>query len=97
MHFLVIPKHRNGLTQLSKCDERHENLLGHLLVVASKVALQGEWLPRVALTALLHADGINPAHQYLSAAAELHIWHTDAHEPLRGWDDMFIYDFDNIV
>lgn len=41
VHFLVIPKHRNGLTQLSKSDEGQEQLLGHLLVVASKVALQG--------------------------------------------------------
>ncbi|CAL8462145.1 g1676 [Coccomyxa elongata] len=40
VHFLVIPKHRNGLTQLSKSNEGHEQLLGHLLVVASKVALQ---------------------------------------------------------
>ena len=41
VHFLVIPKHRDGLTQLSKSEERHEQLLGHLLVVASKVAKQG--------------------------------------------------------
>lgn len=41
VHFLVIPKNRDGLTQLSKSSERHEPLLGHLLHVASKVALQG--------------------------------------------------------
>lgn len=41
VHFLVIPKHKNGLTQLSKSNQGHEPLLGHLLVVASKVALQG--------------------------------------------------------
>ncbi|KAK9906898.1 hypothetical protein WJX75_009913 [Coccomyxa subellipsoidea] len=40
VHFLVIPKHRDGLTQLSKCNDGHEKVLGHLLVVASKVALQ---------------------------------------------------------
>ncbi|KAK9809503.1 hypothetical protein WJX73_005283 [Symbiochloris irregularis] len=39
-HFLVIPKHRDGLTQLSKSEDRHEKVLGHLLHVASKVARQ---------------------------------------------------------
>ncbi len=42
VHFLVIPKNRDGLTQLSNCSDRHEPLLGHLIRVASKVALQGE-------------------------------------------------------
>ena len=41
VHFLVIPKARDGLTQLSKATERQEQLLGHLLIVASKVAKQG--------------------------------------------------------
>ena len=41
MHFLVIPKVRDGLTQLSKATEQQEQLLGHLLIVASKVAKQG--------------------------------------------------------
>ena len=27
-HFLVIPKHRDGLTQLSKAEERHKEILG---------------------------------------------------------------------
>ncbi|KAL0053903.1 hypothetical protein WJX82_000883 [Trebouxia sp. C0006] len=40
VHFLVIPKNRDGLTQLSNCSDRHEPLLGHLIRVASKVALQ---------------------------------------------------------
>ena len=47
MHFLVIPKHRDGLTQLSKSEPRQEQLLGHLLHVAGKVALQGV-LPNLA-------------------------------------------------
>lgn len=42
VHFLVIPKQRDGLTQLSRSEERHEKLLGHLLYVASKVAKQGD-------------------------------------------------------
>lgn len=41
-HFLVIPKERDGLTQLSKATESQEQLLGHLLLVASKVAKQGK-------------------------------------------------------
>ena len=37
-HFLVIPKHRDGLSQLSKAQLRHEAVLGHLLFVAGQVA-----------------------------------------------------------
>ncbi|GAB4822479.1 hypothetical protein N2152v2_009525 [Parachlorella kessleri] len=40
VHFLVIPKHRNGLTMLSKAGEEHKALLGHLLWVAQHVAKQ---------------------------------------------------------
>ena len=39
-HFLVIPKIRSGLTQLSKAEEGHKELLGHLLYTAQKVAKQ---------------------------------------------------------
>lgn len=38
VHFLVIPKSRDGLTQLSKAEEKHEALLGHLMFVAQKMA-----------------------------------------------------------
>jgi histidine triad (HIT) family protein len=38
VHFLVIPKNRDGLTGISKAEPRHEALLGHLMVVAAKVA-----------------------------------------------------------
>ncbi len=38
MHFLVIPKDRQGLSVLSNAEDRHEQLLGHMLVVAAKVA-----------------------------------------------------------
>lgn len=41
-HFLVIPKDRDGLTRLSKAEERHKALLGHLMYVAQLVAKQGE-------------------------------------------------------
>ena len=37
----VIPKVRGGLTRLSKATEEHCALLGHLLFVAQKVAMQG--------------------------------------------------------
>ena len=37
-HFLVIPKNRDGLTGICKAEERHVTLLGHLIVIAAKVA-----------------------------------------------------------
>ena len=37
-HFLVIPKNRDGLSQLSKAKEHHKSLLGHLMFVAQHVA-----------------------------------------------------------
>ena len=40
VHFLLIPKHRDGLTQLSKAREDHKALLGHLLYTAQLVAKQ---------------------------------------------------------
>ena len=39
-HFLVIPKDRDGLTGISKAEDRHAALLGHLMVVAAKCAQQ---------------------------------------------------------
>jgi histidine triad (HIT) family protein len=39
-HILIIPKRKDGLSQLSKAQERHTMLLGHLMLVASKVAAQ---------------------------------------------------------
>ncbi|PIA42212.1 hypothetical protein AQUCO_02100231v1 [Aquilegia coerulea] len=38
VHVLVIPKFRDGLTQLSKAEERHREILGQLLYVARIVA-----------------------------------------------------------
>ena len=38
IHFLVIPKNRDGLTGLSKAEDRHAALLGHLMVAAAKTA-----------------------------------------------------------
>ncbi|KAL4478965.1 hypothetical protein ABPG72_019402 [Tetrahymena utriculariae] len=40
IHFVLIPKNRDGLTQLSKAEDRHKNLLGHLMVAVSKIAAQ---------------------------------------------------------
>ncbi|XP_073134561.1 14 kDa zinc-binding protein [Henckelia pumila] len=38
VHVLVIPKLRDGLTQLGKADQRHGEILGHLLYAAKIVA-----------------------------------------------------------
>jgi histidine triad (HIT) family protein len=40
VHIILIPKDRDGLTQLSKAEDRHERILGHLMVTAAKVARQ---------------------------------------------------------
>ena len=37
-HFLVIPKNRDGLTGISKAEDRHKELLGHMMVVAANTA-----------------------------------------------------------
>jgi len=37
VHILVIPKNRDGLTQLSKAREDQKELLGHLMYVAQEV------------------------------------------------------------
>lgn len=37
-HVLIIPKDRNGLTQLSKATKEHAELLGHMMVVAGEIA-----------------------------------------------------------
>ena len=39
-HFLVIPKNRDGLSQLINAEERHTQLLGHMMVICAKVAKQ---------------------------------------------------------
>jgi hypothetical protein len=39
---LCVLQHRDGLTGLSKADDRHAAVLGHLLVVANKVRLRPE-------------------------------------------------------
>lgn len=41
VHILLIPKIRDGLTQLSKAEPRHAEILGHLLYTAQVVA-EGE-------------------------------------------------------
>ena len=37
-HFLVIPKNRDGLTGISKAEDHHESLLGHIMIIGAKVA-----------------------------------------------------------
>jgi histidine triad (HIT) family protein len=41
VHFLVIPKARDGLTRLSTASEVNKEILGHLLYTAQLVAKQG--------------------------------------------------------
>eukprot|EP01017_Pseudomicrothorax_dubius_P035860 TRINITY_DN5082_c0_g1_i1.p1 TRINITY_DN5082_c0_g1~~TRINITY_DN5082_c0_g1_i1.p1 ORF type:complete len:124 (+),score=35.29 TRINITY_DN5082_c0_g1_i1:100-471(+) len=38
VHFLVIPKKKDGLSTLQNAEQRHEPILGHLLYVANEVA-----------------------------------------------------------
>ncbi len=38
VHVLLIPKNRDGLDRLSNAEERHKDLLGHMMVTAPKVA-----------------------------------------------------------
>ncbi|KAH7285066.1 hypothetical protein KP509_33G011100 [Ceratopteris richardii] len=40
VHIVLIPKVRDGLTQLSKADERHKDILGHLLCMTAVIAKQ---------------------------------------------------------
>ena len=40
VHFLVTPKNRDGLTGISKAEDRHAALLGHLMATVAKVAEQ---------------------------------------------------------
>jgi histidine triad (HIT) family protein len=45
VHFLVIPKDKDGLNRLSSAEERHKMLLGHLMYVASVVAKEEGLFP----------------------------------------------------
>lgn len=38
IHIVLIPKVKDGLTQLSRVEERHKALLGHLVYVAAEIA-----------------------------------------------------------
>eukprot|EP01024_Parvocaulis_polyphysoides_P011650 TRINITY_DN14096_c0_g2_i2.p3 TRINITY_DN14096_c0_g2~~TRINITY_DN14096_c0_g2_i2.p3 ORF type:complete len:131 (-),score=10.20 TRINITY_DN14096_c0_g2_i2:174-566(-) len=40
VHFLVIPKQKNGLTRLIRANEANKEVLGHLVYVAQLVAKQ---------------------------------------------------------
>lgn len=41
-HVLIIPKARNGLTQLRHATADHAGILGHMLEVAAKIAKEEE-------------------------------------------------------
>ena len=38
IHFLVVLKVKRGLTTVSKAEEKHEAVIGHMIIVASKLA-----------------------------------------------------------
>jgi len=40
VHIVLVPKHRDGLTQLMAAQERHKAILGHMMWAASEVARQ---------------------------------------------------------
>jgi Diadenosine tetraphosphate (Ap4A) hydrolase and other HIT family hydrolases len=40
VHLLLIPKNRDGLSQLSKAEDKHKELLGHMMVTVAKIAKQ---------------------------------------------------------
>ena len=40
VHFLVIPKNWNGLTSLFKAENKHIDIMGWMMLTASKVAAQ---------------------------------------------------------
>jgi diadenosine tetraphosphate (Ap4A) HIT family hydrolase len=40
IHILIIPKNKDGLTGISKAEEKHQQILGKLLLAASKIAKQ---------------------------------------------------------
>ncbi len=37
IHFLMIPKNRDGLSTLDNAEEKHKNILGHMLITVPKV------------------------------------------------------------
>ncbi|CRG98907.1 protein kinase c inhibitor-like protein, putative [Plasmodium relictum] len=37
VHILVIPKNRDGLTRLSKAEEKHKEILGHLMWAVAEI------------------------------------------------------------
>lgn len=38
IHIVLVPKNKDGLSQLSRAEERHKAILGHLMWVASEIA-----------------------------------------------------------
>ncbi|KAL4481162.1 hypothetical protein ABPG72_015117, partial [Tetrahymena utriculariae] len=40
VHIILIPKEKDGLTQLQKAEERHKDILGHLMIKAASIAHQ---------------------------------------------------------
>ncbi|EAR84321.2 scavenger mRNA decapping enzyme carboxy-term-binding protein (macronuclear) [Tetrahymena thermophila SB210] len=75
VHFVLIPKNRDGLTQLSKAEDRHKNLLGHLMVAVSKIAAQEPLLKdgfRIVVNDGLHGgQSVYHIHIHIFGGAQL--------------------------
>jgi diadenosine tetraphosphate (Ap4A) HIT family hydrolase len=67
MHFIVALKVKRGLTSISKAEPEHAPLMGHMLIVAARVAETlgcGEDGYRVVINDGLHA-GLSIEHFFL--------------------------------
>lgn len=81
MHFLVIPKQRGRLTQLSKGNEQDEQLMGHLMYVAAKVAKQGDLATISGITScsVPAVNGMRPLASLWAKAKHMATRHHSAH------------------
>eukprot|EP00201_Polytomella_parva_P023246 CAMPEP_0175045460 /NCGR_PEP_ID=MMETSP0052_2-20121109/4438_1 /TAXON_ID=51329 ORGANISM="Polytomella parva, Strain SAG 63-3" /NCGR_SAMPLE_ID=MMETSP0052_2 /ASSEMBLY_ACC=CAM_ASM_000194 /LENGTH=132 /DNA_ID=CAMNT_0016308999 /DNA_START=179 /DNA_END=577 /DNA_ORIENTATION=- len=74
VHFLVIPKNRDGLTRLSKAREDQKAILGHLLYVAQSVAKQeklGEGFRIVINDGPLGCQSVYHLHLHVMGARQM--------------------------
>ncbi len=84
VHFLVIPKDKEGLNRLSSATEAHIHKLGHLMFAAQKVAHAEGLVPggfRVVVN-----DGSDGAQRYCAALSQSYVFFVDF--------DLF-FEFDN--
>ena len=78
VHFLVIPKARDGLSQLSLMREDQKLLLGHLMFVAQKVA-NDEGLGRTGFRTVINdgkdgAQSVYHLHIHVMGGRQMGWW-----------------------